>query len=78
MIKPSLDVAAADRLGARWQRHARTSSPGSPGSAGFKVSTAAVFGWALSGQLTHGDRGRKLGAYLLFAGMALAVTDALR
>jgi hypothetical protein len=41
---------------------------------------AAVFGWVLSRQLTHGDRGRKLGAYLLFAAMALAVlvTDALR
>jgi hypothetical protein len=41
---------------------------------------AVVFGWVLSRQLAHGDRGRKLGAYLLFAAMALAVlvTDALR
>jgi hypothetical protein len=41
---------------------------------------AAVFGWVLSRQLAHGDRGRALGAYLLFTAMALAVliTDALR
>ena len=41
---------------------------------------AVVFGWVLSRQLAHGDRGRKLGAYLLFAALALAVliTDALR
>lgn len=34
---------------------------------------AAVFGWVLSRQLRHGDRGRALGAYLLFFAMALAV-----
>ena len=34
---------------------------------------AAVFGWVLSRQLRHGDRGRALGAYLLFLAMALAV-----
>ncbi|MGD0704716.1 MAG: hypothetical protein ABSA02_33115 [Trebonia sp.] len=41
---------------------------------------AAVFCWVLSRQLAYGDRGGKLGAYLLFAAMALAVlvTDALR
>jgi hypothetical protein len=41
---------------------------------------AVVFGWVLSRQLAHGDRGRALGAYLLFTAMALAVliTDALR
>jgi len=34
----------------------------------------------LSRQLRHGDRGRALGAYLLFASLALAVliVDALR
>lgn len=41
---------------------------------------AAVFGWVLSRQLAHGDRGRTLAAYLLFTAMALAVlsADALR
>jgi hypothetical protein len=41
---------------------------------------AAAFGWVLSRQLGHGDRGRALGAYLLFASLALAVliVDALR
>jgi hypothetical protein len=41
---------------------------------------AVVFGWVLSRQLSHGDRGRALGAYLLFISVALAVliTDALR
>jgi hypothetical protein len=41
---------------------------------------AVVFGWVLSRQLAHGDRGSALGAYLLFTAMALAVliTDALR
>jgi hypothetical protein len=34
---------------------------------------AAVFGWVLSRQLSHGDRGRALGAYLLFAALAVAV-----
>ena len=34
---------------------------------------AAAFGWVLSRQLGHGDRGRALGAYLLFAALALAV-----
>ena len=41
---------------------------------------AVVFGWVLSRQLAHGDRGRALAAYLLFIAMAVAVliTDALR
>ena len=41
---------------------------------------AAAFGWVLSRQLSHGDRGRALGAYLLFAALAIAVlvVDALR
>ena len=41
---------------------------------------AVVFGWVLSRQLAHGDRGRALGAYLLFTSMALAVliVDAMR
>jgi hypothetical protein len=41
---------------------------------------AVVFGWVLSRQLAHGDRGRALAAYLLFLTMALAVlvVDALR
>ena len=41
---------------------------------------AAAFGWVLSRQLRHGDRGRALGAYLLFTALALAVliVDALR
>ncbi len=34
---------------------------------------AAVFAWVLSRQLSHGDRGRALGAYLLFTTLALAV-----
>jgi hypothetical protein len=34
---------------------------------------AAAFCWVLSRQLGHGDRGRALGAYLLFAALALAV-----
>lgn len=34
---------------------------------------AAAFGWVLSRQLSHGDRGRALGAYLLFAALAVAV-----
>jgi hypothetical protein len=34
---------------------------------------AVVFGWVLSRQVSHGDRGRPLGAYLLFLAMALAV-----
>jgi hypothetical protein len=34
---------------------------------------AAAFGWVLSRQLGHGDRGRALGAYLLFAALAAAV-----
>jgi hypothetical protein len=33
----------------------------------------AVFCWVLSRQLGHGDRGRALGAYLLFAAVAIAV-----
>jgi hypothetical protein len=41
---------------------------------------AAVFCWVLSRQLGHGDRGRALGAYLLFTALAVAVlvVDALR
>ena len=41
---------------------------------------AGAFGWVLSRQLGHGDRGRALGAYLLFAAFALAVliVDAVR
>jgi hypothetical protein len=41
---------------------------------------AAVFGWVLSRQFRHGDRGGALGAYLLFAALAIAVltADALR
>jgi len=41
---------------------------------------AAVFGWVLSRQLRHGDRGRVLSAYCLFTALALAVliVDALR
>lgn len=46
-------------------------SPGA-GIAGAGVE-AAAFGWVLSRQLRHGDRGRSLGAYLLFLAMALAV-----
>jgi len=34
---------------------------------------AGVFCWVLSRQLSHGDRGRALGAYLLFTALALAV-----
>jgi hypothetical protein len=34
---------------------------------------AAVFGWVLLRQVSHGDRGRALGAYLLFAALAVAV-----
>ena len=34
---------------------------------------AAVFSWVLSRQLGHGDRGRALGAYLLFTALAVAV-----
>jgi hypothetical protein len=41
---------------------------------------AVVFGWVLSRQLAHGDRGRALFAYLLFAAFAVAVlaVDAVR
>ena len=34
---------------------------------------AAAFGWVLLRQVSHGDRGRALGAYLLFAALAVAV-----
>jgi hypothetical protein len=34
---------------------------------------AAEFCWVLSRQVAHGDRGRALGAYLLFTALALAV-----
>jgi hypothetical protein len=41
---------------------------------------ALIFAWVLSRQLRAGDRGRALGAYLLFTAMALAVliVNALR
>ncbi|MCM2422513.1 hypothetical protein [Streptomyces sp. RKAG293] len=42
------------------------------GVAGAAVE-AVIFGWVLSRQLRAGDRGRSLGAYLLFLAMALAV-----
>lgn len=42
------------------------------GVAGAGVE-AGVFGWVLSRQLQAGDRGRALGAYQLFAAMAIAV-----
>ena len=49
------------------------------GVAGAGLETA-VFGWVLSRQLRYGDRGRALGAYLLFTAFALSVliVDALR
>jgi hypothetical protein len=49
------------------------------GVAGAAVE-AAVFTWVLTRQLLAGDRGRALGAYELFATMALAVlvVDAIR
>ena len=58
---------------------ARTQTSAATGTTSPRAE-AAVFGWVLSRQLAHGDRGRKPGAYLLFAVMALAVlvTDALR
>ena len=37
------------------------------------VVEAGVFGWVLSRQWRAGDRGRALGAYALFAAMAVAV-----
>ena len=41
---------------------------------------AAAFGWVLSRQRRYGDRGRALGAYVLFTSLALAVliVDAVR
>jgi hypothetical protein len=41
---------------------------------------AGAFGWVLSRQIRHGDRGRSLGAYVLFMSLAVAVliTSALR
>jgi hypothetical protein len=41
---------------------------------------AGIFGWVLSRQLSQGDRGRALFAYLLFTAFALAVlvVDLLR
>jgi hypothetical protein len=42
------------------------------GIVGGGLETAA-FCWVLSRQLGHGDRGRALGAYLLFAAFAIAV-----
>jgi hypothetical protein len=49
------------------------------GIAGAGLETG-VFGWVVSRQLRHGDRGRALGAYLTFTVMALAVltVDAIR
>lgn len=37
------------------------------------AAEAGVFGWVLSRQVGHGDRGRDLLAYLLFAALAAAV-----
>ena len=42
------------------------------GIVGGGLETAA-FCWVLSRQLAHGDQGRALGAYLLFAALAIAV-----
>ncbi|HEY3958164.1 MAG TPA: hypothetical protein VGM53_32770 [Streptosporangiaceae bacterium] len=42
------------------------------GVAGAAVE-ACAFGWVLSRQLAAGDRGRALGAYLLFSALAVAV-----
>lgn len=42
------------------------------GAAGAAIE-AGAFGWVLYRQLRAGDRGRALGAYLLFSVMALAV-----
>jgi len=44
------------------------------------ATESAVFGWVLTRQVRAGDRGRLLGAYLLFSAMALAVlaVDAAR
>jgi hypothetical protein len=42
------------------------------GIVGGGLETTA-FGWVLSRQLGHGDRGRVLGAYLLFAALSIAV-----
>jgi hypothetical protein len=49
------------------------------GVAGASIE-AVVFGWVLSRQVRKGDRGRALGAYVLFLVMALAVlaVDAAR
>jgi hypothetical protein len=49
------------------------------GVAGAGVE-AAIFGWVLARQLRAGDRGRALGAYVLFAVLAIAVlaVDAAR
>ncbi|MDX3078194.1 DoxX family protein [Streptomyces sp. MI02-7b] len=49
------------------------------GAAGAALE-AAIFGWTLYRQVRAGDRGRALGAYLLFLAMALAVlvVNALR
>jgi hypothetical protein len=34
---------------------------------------AGIFGWVLTRQLQHGDRGRALGPYTLFTALALVV-----
>lgn len=49
------------------------------GVAGAAVE-AGAFSWVLSRQLAAGDRGRALGAYVLFTALALAVlcVDAAR
>jgi hypothetical protein len=44
-----------------------------PVGAGGAAAEAGVFGWVLSRQLRAADRGRALGAYLLFTVIALAV-----
>jgi hypothetical protein len=44
------------------------------------IAETGVFGWVLARQADAGDRGRALGAYGLFAAMALAaaIVDAVR
>jgi hypothetical protein len=44
-----------------------------PAAMAGAAAEAAVFGWVLYRQLQHGDRGRALGAYLLFLTLAAAV-----
>ncbi|MEV6793951.1 hypothetical protein AB0M87_18595 [Streptomyces sp. NPDC051320] len=44
-----------------------------PAGVAGAAAEAVVFGWVLTRQWAAGDRGRVLGAYTLFLGMALAV-----